>query len=275
MKRRGDQIVMVTAYDAPAARLADEAGIDLILVGDSAGKRVLGYGTTLPVTMDEMMVLVGAVCRGARRPLVIADLPFGSYHLSDEQAVSNSIRFVKEAGASAVKLEGAGPMLQRVRAIVDAGISVMGHIGFTPQSAAVLGDMEAQDHTAVQARRLYDDALDLQAAGCFSMVLDIVPSRVAARITETLRIPTIGIGSGPGCDGQLLVWHDLLGMNPGRVPRFVKHYADVAGEMRRGLAGFASEVRSGAYPAEGHSYVIGDAEFRLFDDELSQPSAAD
>ncbi|HEY8732280.1 MAG TPA: 3-methyl-2-oxobutanoate hydroxymethyltransferase, partial [Candidatus Limnocylindria bacterium] len=226
MKRRGDRIVMITAYDAPSARIADAAGVDLILVGDSAAMVVLGHDSTVPATMDEMLMLTRAVTRGAHRPLVIADLPFGSYHVSVEQAIESAIRFVKEGRADAVKLEGAGPMLARVRALTDAGIPVMGHIGLTPQTATMLGGFKAQGRTASKAAQLYADALALQAAGCFAIVLEAMPSPVAARITEALDIPTIGIGAGPDCDGQVLVWHDLLGLYEGHAPRFVKQYAD-------------------------------------------------
>ena len=196
MKARRQPIVMVTAYDAPGGRLADEAGADLVLVGDSAAMTVLGHDSTVPATMDEMLILTRAVTRGASRPLVIADMPFGSFQVSDEDAVRNAIRFVKEAGADAVKLEGAGTMLSRVRAIVDAGIPVMGHLGLTPQSATMLGGYKAQGRSAEKALRLYDDARALEAAGCFSLVLEAVPARVAARITRDLVIPTIGIGAG-------------------------------------------------------------------------------
>jgi 3-methyl-2-oxobutanoate hydroxymethyltransferase len=269
-KQRGERLVMVTAYDAPSGRFADEAGIDLILVGDSAGNNVLGYPSTVPVTMAEMMMLTAAVTRSVRRALVVADLPFGAYQASDEDAVANAVRFVKEAGAVAVKLEGAGPMLSRVRAIVGAGIPVMGHTGLTPQSAALQGGMKAQGRTAAKARRVYADAMALEAAGCFSVVLEALPARVAARISEGLRVPTIGIGAGVGCDGQVLVWHDLLGINEGRLPKFVRRFADVAGETRRGLTAFAEAVRSGAYPADEHSYTISEAELELFESELAE-----
>src|SRR5690348_6028991 len=215
MKRAGEKIVMVTAYDAPGARLADAAGIDLILVGDTAAMVVLGHDSTVPVTMDEMLFLTRSVERAAERPLVIGDLPFGSYEASDEEAVHNATRYVKEGGADVVKLEGAGPSLSRVRAITGAGIGVMGHIGLTPQSATVLGWFKAQGRTAEQAQRLYEDALALEAAGCFAIVLEAVPAAVAARITEDVSVPTIGIGAGAGCDGQVLVYHDLLGLYEG------------------------------------------------------------
>ena len=219
MKRRGDKIVMVTAYDAPGARFAEDAGVDVILVGDTAAMVMLGHeGTTVPVTMDEMLFLTRTVARAARRPIVVGDMPFGSYQVSDEEAVTNAIRFVKEARADVVKLEGAGASLSRVRAIVDAGIPVMGHIGLTPQSATMLGGFKTQGRTAEKARRLLDEARALEAAGCFSIVLEAVPSPVAARITETVAVPTIGIGAGPSCDGQVLVYHDLLGLSEGHLP---------------------------------------------------------
>ena len=268
MKRAGTKIVMVTAYDYPSARLASEAGIELLLVGDSAGNNVLGYETTVPVSMEEVVMLTAAVGRARPRALIIGDMPFGSFQASDEDAGANAGRLVK-VGADAVKLEGAGPMASRVRAIVGAGIPVMGHLGLTPQSATMLGGMKAQGRTAANAHRLLDDARELEAAGCFSLVLEAVPAKVAAHITEALEIPTIGIGAGAGCDGQVLVWHDLLGVNQGAAPRFVKRYADVAGEIRRGLETFAAEVRSGAYPADEHAYKISEDELRAFEAGLS------
>jgi 3-methyl-2-oxobutanoate hydroxymethyltransferase len=273
MKRRGDRIVMITAYDAPSARIADAAGVDLILVGDSAAMVVLGHDSTVPATMEEMLMLTSAANRGARRPLVIADLPFGSYHVSDEQALVNGIRFVKEASADAVKLEGAGTMLSRVRALTGAGIPVMGHIGLTPQTATMLGGFKAQGRTAAKAVQLYEEALDLQAAGCFSLVLEAVPSPVAARITEGLDIPTIGIGAGADCDGQVLVWHDLLGLYEGHAPRFVKQYADLAPTIRKAIGRFAAEVREGSFPEEQHTYSIPDEELAIFEDAVSEVRA--
>jgi 3-methyl-2-oxobutanoate hydroxymethyltransferase len=268
MKRRGDRIVMVTAYDAPGARFADGAGIDVVLVGDSAAMVVLGHDSTVPATMDEMLVLTRAVTRGARRPLVIADMPFGSFQVSDEDALGNAIRFVKEAGADAVKLEGAGPTLSRVRALVGAGIPVMGHIGLTPQSATMLGGFKAQGRTAEKAQRLVDDARALEAAGCFALVLEAVPSPVATRITETLAIPTIGIGAGAGCDGQVLVYHDLLGLYEARAPRFVKRYGALADEIRAALETYAEDVRTGRFPEEQHGYSMPDEELELFNNGL-------
>jgi 3-methyl-2-oxobutanoate hydroxymethyltransferase len=265
---------MVTAYDYPGGRLADAAGVDVVLVGDSAAMTVFGHDSTVPATMDEMVVLTGAVARAATRPLVVGDMPFGSFQVSDESAVENAVRFVKEAGADAVKLEGAGPMLSRVLALVGAGIPVMGHVGLTPQSAAMLGGFRAQGRTAAKARQLLADALALEQAGCFAVVLEAVPAPVAARVTEALAVPTIGIGSGSGCDGQVLVFHDLLGLYEGPAPRFVKRYADLAGEVRGALERFAADVRSGAFPEEAHTYSIPDEELAAFEAALvSSPRA--
>jgi 3-methyl-2-oxobutanoate hydroxymethyltransferase len=272
MKRRGDRIVMVTAYDAPSGRIADDAGVDLILVGDSAAMVMLGHDSTVPATVDEMIILTRAVNRGARRPLVIADLPFGSYQVSDAQALETAIRFLKEAAADAVKLEGAGPMLSRVRALTSAGIPVMGHIGLTPQTATMLGGFKAQGRNAARAVQLYEDALALEAAGCFSIVLEAVPAPVSTRITEALSIPTIGIGAGAGCDGQVLVWHDLLGLYDGQSPRFVKQYAELAPTIRDAVAQYASEVRDGAFPETKHTYSISEEELAGFEEALAELS---
>jgi 3-methyl-2-oxobutanoate hydroxymethyltransferase len=269
-KRQGEKLVMVTAYDHPSARLADAAEVDLILVGDSAADNVLGYESTVPVTVDELVVLVRAVTRGAEHAFVIADMPFGSFQVSDETALANAVRFVKEAGADAVKLEGAGPSLSRVQSIVGAGIPVMGHVGLTPQSATMLGGYKAQGRTAAKAQRLHADARALEAAGCFAVVLEAVPPEVADRITEALTVPTIGIGAGPGCDGQVLVWHDLLGLSDRRPARFVKRYAEVGAEIQRALEAFAGEVRSGTFPAEEHTYSIPADELSLFTQATEQ-----
>ena len=274
MKRRGDRIVMVTAYDAPSGRLADAAGVDLVLVGDSAAMTVLGHDSTVPATMDEMLILTRAVTRGARRPLVVADMPFGSFQVSDERALENAVRFVKEAGADAVKLEGAGPSLSRVHALVGAGIPVMGHVGLTPQSATMLGGFKAQGRTAEKARQLVTDSLALERAGCFAVVLEAVPAPVAAHVTAALGIPTIGIGAGPDCDGQVLVYHDLLGLYDGPAPRFVKRYADLAAETRRALEAYAGEVRAGTFPDERHGYAIPAEELELFRAGLEDPVGA-
>ncbi len=266
MTGRGERIVMVTAYDAPSGRLADETGIDLILVGDSAAMVVLGHDSTLPVTLDEMLLLTSAVSRVTRRALVVGDLPFGSYQESDEKAVASAVRMVKEGGADIVKLEGADRRLSRVRAIGDAGIPVMGHIGLTPQSATLLGGYRAQGRTAGSAHRLYDAALASEAAGCCALVLEAVPAEVASAIARALTIPVIGIGAGPDCDGQVLVWHDLLGVSPDPVPRFVKRYADVASEIRRALGAYANEVREGIYPEPRHTYPMPEEERARFEE---------
>jgi 3-methyl-2-oxobutanoate hydroxymethyltransferase len=272
MKVRHQPIVMVTAYDAPGARLADEAGVDLILVGDSAAMTVLGHDSTVPATMEDMLVLARAAARGVERPLVVADMPFGSYQVSDEEAMRNAVRFVKEAEVDAVKVEGAGPTLSRVRALVGAGVPVMGHLGLTPQSATMLGGYRAQGRTAKRAQHLVDDALALEQAGCFSLVLECVPSVVATRIREVLSIPTIGIGAGPDCDGQVLVFHDLLGFYEGRSPRFVKRYAELAQVARGALERYAEDVRSGAFPEEAHTYAMPEEELTLFGSTVRQPT---
>ncbi len=270
MKRRGNKIVMVTAYDAPGARFADAAGIDIILVGDTAAMVVLGHPSTVPVSMDEMLFMTRTVARAADRPIVVGDLPFGTYQVSDDDAVRNAVRFIKEGGADVVKLEGAGPSLSRVRAIAGAGIPVMGHIGLTPQSATMLGGFKAQGRTAAKARQLLADAQALEAAGCFSLVLEAVPAAVGAHITETLTIPTIGIGAGADCDGQVLVYHDLLGLEEGTSPRFVKRYANLADEIRAALRHYADDVRSGAFPQAEHTYSIPEDELELFEAQLEQ-----
>lgn len=269
MKARGQAIAMITAYDAPSGRLADAAGADVILVGDSAAMTVLGHDSTVPATVDEMIVLTRATTRGAQRPLVVADMPFGSFQVSDEAAVTNAIRFVKEAGADAVKLEGAGTMLSRVHAIVGAGVPVMGHIGLTPQSATALGGFKAQGRTAEKAVRLYEDALALEQAGCFALVLEAVPAPVAARITERLAIPTIGIGAGAGTDGQVLVWHDLLGLYEGRSPRFVKRYAELADVIEDAVARYVADVREHRFPEDVHTYSMPDGELAAFEEAVA------
>ena len=274
MKDRRQPIVMVTAYDAPGGRLADEAGADLVLVGDSAAMTVLGHDSTVPATMEEMLILTRAVTRGAERPLVIADMPFGSFQVSDEDALRNAIRFLKEAGADAVKLEGAGSTLSRVRAIVGAGIPVQGHIGLTPQSATMLGGFKAQGRTAEKAIRLLDDARALEAAGCFSLVLEAVPAPVAQRITEELSIPTIGIGAGAACDGQVLVWHDLLGLYRGRSARFVKRYAEIGRAIREALETYAADVRARRFPEEQHTYAMPEEELAVFEQATRKAPSA-
>jgi 3-methyl-2-oxobutanoate hydroxymethyltransferase len=226
---------------------------------------VLGHSGTTPVTVDEMLFLTRTVARQVHRPIVVGDLPFGSYEASDEDAVRTAVRFVKEGGAEIVKLEGAGPMVSRARAIVQAGIPVMGHVGLTPQSATMLGGFKTQGRTAEAAQRIVEGAKELEDAGCCSLVLEAVPAPVAARITEELSIPTIGIGAGAGCDGQVLVYHDLLGLSEGHLPRFVKRYANLSSEIRDALVAYATEVRSGAFPEEQHTYAMADEELAAFE----------
>ena len=242
--------------------------MELILVGDTAAMVMLGHSSTIPVTLDEMIFLTRAVTRAARRPLVVGDLPFGTYEVSDEQAVASSIRMVKEGGADVIKLEGAGRMVSRVRAIAESNIGVMGHVGLTPQSATRLGGFKAQGRTGASAKRLYDDALALQEAGAFAIVLEAVPAPVAARLSAALDVPTIGIGAGADTDGQVLVWHDMLGMYEGRTPRFVKRYAEIADEIGDAVARYASDVRAGAFPEEKHTYGISDEELAAFEAAL-------
>jgi 3-methyl-2-oxobutanoate hydroxymethyltransferase len=273
MKRRGEPIAMVTAYDAPSARLADAAGVDVVLVGDSAAMTMLGHDSTVPVTLDEMIMLTRAVVRGTQRAIVVADMPFGSFQVSDEAALENAVRMVKDGGADAVKLEGAGPTVRRIGALVDAGIPVMGHIGLTPQSVKMLGGYKPQGRTAVKAHRLLDQALALERAGCFAIVLEAIPSPVAERITAALTIPTIGIGAGRGCDGQVLVWHDLLGLTPGHVPRFVKQYAELGAVARAALEAYVADVRGGRFPEAQHTYPMSDDELQAFERELAAASA--
>ncbi|WP_292699982.1 3-methyl-2-oxobutanoate hydroxymethyltransferase [Microbacterium sp. 69-10] len=253
-KEAGEPIVMVTAYDHPSAQIAEEAGVDMVLVGDSAAMTVLGYDSTVPVTIDEMLMLTRAVRRGLSRPLLVGDLPFGSYEASDSLAVQTAQRFVKEAGCDLVKIERGGTTVDRARAIVAAGIPVVGHVGLTPQSVTALGGYRAQGRTAEAALAVIDDALALQEAGCVLIVVEAVPSEVTALLVERLRIPVIGIGAGADADGQVLVWHDLLGIYDGPAAKFVKRYADVRAASVVGVSEYAREVRSGEYPAPEHGY---------------------
>ena len=260
-KRLGEPIVMVTAYDYPSARAAEAAGVDLVLVGDSAATTVLGYNATTPVDLDDMLVLARAVRRGLTTPLMIGDLPFGSYEVSDEQAIITALRMVKEAGCEAVKLEGGGEAsASRARAIVGAGIPVMGHVGLTPQTSTALGGWKAQGRTARAAARIASEAQALQRAGCFALVFEAIPSAVTEELMALLQIPVIGIGAGPATDGQVLVFHDLLGIRDGLGPRFVKRYASLQEEMNSGVSAFAADVRSRAYPGPEHTYSIDPAE---------------
>jgi len=249
------KIAMLTAYDASMARLLDKAGADALLVGDSLGMVVLGYDSTLPVTMEQMLHHAAAVSRGSQQALVIGDMPFGSYQISPEQAVGNGLRFMKEAGCGAVKLEGGEEMCATVQALVRAGVPVMGHIGLTPQTASQLGGFKVQGKDMAAARRLLADAKALEAAGVFSMVLEALPAPLAAVITAALSVPTIGIGAGPHCDGQVIVTNDLLGLFEKFVPSFVKQYAHLAPEMTKAVQSYLSEVASGAFPGPEHSFA--------------------
>jgi 3-methyl-2-oxobutanoate hydroxymethyltransferase len=268
-KRLSEPIVMVTAYDYPSAQVAQEAGADVVLVGDSGAMTVLGYPSTVPVSTDEMLMLASAVRRGLETPLLVGDLPFGSYEASDEQAVATAQRFVKEAGCDAVKLERAGTSAERARAIVQSGIPVMGHVGLTPQTATALGGYRAQGRTSDRALSVAEDALALQDAGCFSIVFEAIPAAVAAELVERLEIPVIGIGAGPATDGQVLVFHDLLGIYDGHAPRFAKRFAEVKAQMVAGVAEYAAEVRGGSFPAPEHTYSIDDEELAAFRAGLS------
>jgi len=275
MNAAGEPIVMVTAYDHPSAQVVEQAGVDIVLVGDSAAMTVLGYDSTVPVGMDEMLMLAAAVRRGLVTPFLIGDMPFGSYEQSNEQAVANAQRFVKEAGCDAVKLERGGASVDRARAIVRAGIPVMGHVGLTPQTATALGGYKAQGRTAGRASQIAEEALALQAAGCFAIVFEAVPAAVTEALMPRMEIPVIGIGAGADTDGQVLVFHDLLGIFGGHAPKFVKRYADVRGEMVAGVSEYAGEVRSGAFPAPEHIYSIEPAElaeFRAYLDQETLPS---
>jgi 3-methyl-2-oxobutanoate hydroxymethyltransferase len=253
MKERGERFAMLTAYDQITAEIFDEAGIPVLLVGDSAANNVYGYESTLPVTVDELIPLVRAVSRSARRALVVADLPFGSYQTSAAQALGTAVRFMKEGGAHAVKVEGGAHIAPQVEAVVQAGIPVMAHIGFTPQSEHALGGYRVQGRGAA-GDDLVKSAVALEQAGAFAVVLEMVPSDVAARVTAELAIPTIGIGAGPGCDAQVLVWQDMAGLRRPPLPRFVKQYADLRRVLTDAAAAFADDVTSGAYPAEEHGY---------------------
>jgi 3-methyl-2-oxobutanoate hydroxymethyltransferase len=273
MKRLGEPMVMITAYDYPSAQVAEEAGVDLVLVGDSAANTVLGYTSTVSVSLEEMLMLAAAVRRGATTPLIIGDLPFGSYQASDQQAIESAVRFVKEAGCDAVKLEMAGiaqgvvdkrESISRAKAIIAAGIPVMGHVGLTPQSASALGGFRAQGRTARQAVQVADDALALQDAGCFAVVFEAVPTAVTETIMARMTIPVIGIGAGAATDGQVLVFHDLLGIYDGHAPRFTKRFADVRQSMVEGVQAFAEEVRERRFPSVDHTYGIDPGELARF-----------
>jgi 3-methyl-2-oxobutanoate hydroxymethyltransferase len=255
-KALGEPIAMVTAYDYPSAQVAEEAGVDVVLVGDSGAMTVLGYPSTLPVTLEELLMLAAAVRRGLSTPLLVGDMPFGSYEASNEEAIHNAQRFVKEAGVDAVKLERGGSSVERARAIVAAGIPVMGHVGLTPQSATALGGYRSQGRTAERAMEVMHDALALQEAGAFSVVFEAIPSALSEVVMPRMRIPVIGIGAGPATDGQVLVFHDLLGIYSGHTARFVKRYANVREQMIEGVRAFAEDVRERRYPDPEHGYTM-------------------
>src|SRR3989441_2214253 len=272
-KRDRKRITMMTAYDAAFAKLVDQAGIDVILVGDSLGMVVLGYPTTVPVTMDDMVRHAAAVSRGATRPLLVGDMPFGTYQAGPQDALRNAARFLKEAGMDAVKLEGGHEVVETVRALVDSGIAVMGHVGLTPQRVAQFGGFKVQAKTARAARRLIDDAVALEDAGAFSIVLESVPAPVGALATQRLSIPTIGIGAGVDCDGQVLVLHDVLGLYGEFKPKFAKRYADIGAAVTSALAEVDREVRDRSFPAEQHSFTMKESELLSLQRSLAQQKA--
>ena len=272
MKENDEPIVMVTAYDFPSASVAEAAGVDIVLVGDSAANVVLGYPGTEMVTLEEMLVLGKAVRRGLKTPLMVGDMPMGSYEAGDELAIRNAQRLVKETGCQVVKLEAGGISAERAKAIVSSGIPVMGHIGLTPQTATALGGYKAQGKNAAAAIRLYEDALALQAAGCFSIVIEAVPAAITDALVDKLEIPTIGIGAGPATAGQVLVFHDLLGITTGHVAKFVKRYADVHDSMVAAVSQYGEEVRSRHFPEPDHVYSIEPVELAEFRRHLEQES---
>jgi len=275
MKAAGEPIVMVTAYDYPSAQVAEEAGVDIVLVGDTAAMVVLGYPGTEPVSMDEMVMLGKAVRRGLRTPLMVGDMPMGSYESSNELAIQNAQRLVKETGCQVVKIEAGGVSVERARAIVRAGIPVMGHIGLTPQTATALGGYKAQGKSAKAAIKIFEEALALQSVGCFAVVLEAVPAAVTEAIVERLEVPTIGIGAGPATSGQVLVFHDLLGITTGRTAKFVKRYAEVHDSMVGGVREYVDEVRHRRFPEAEHVYGVEPqelAELRRYLDQESLTS---
>jgi len=255
-KALGEPIVMVTAYDFPSAQVAEEAGVDVVLVGDSGAMTVLGYASTVPVKTEELLMLSQAVRRGLKTPLMVGDMPFGSYEASNEEAIRTAQRFIKEAGCDAVKIERGGTSVERAAALVGAGIPVMGHVGLTPQTATALGGYRSQGRTAERALQVLHDALALQEAGCFAIVFEAIPTALTEAIMPRMEIPVIGIGAGPATDGQVLVFHDLLGIYDGHAARFVKRYASVRDEMIKGMSAYADEVRARRYPEEEHGYTM-------------------
>lgn len=267
-KEEGRKITLLTAYDYPSGRLIDEAGVDIILVGDSLAMTVLGYESTVPVTMDEMVHHAKAVKRGVEYALLVGDMPFMTYNIAEKETVRNAGRFIKEAGCGAVKIEGGLEMIDVVKTLVRAGIPVLGHIGLTPQTATQLGGFRVQGRDAKSAQRLIESAIALEKAGCFAVVLECVPDKLAGLITKTLKIPTIGIGAGPHCDGQVLVFHDLVGIFKKFKPRFVKRYADLDGAMRRAVEFYQRDVLAGKFPDNKHSFSMKKEEFTAFLESL-------
>lgn len=256
-KQKGEKIVALTAYDFPTAKIVDEVGVEVILVGDSLGMVVLGYENTIPVTMEEMIHHTKAVSRAAQRPLIVGDMPYFSFHMSVDETVRNASRFLKEAGAHSVKIEGATKKrLKLISALVEAEIPVMGHVGLTPQSIYHLGQFKVQGKEIEKAKKIIRDAKNLEKAGVFSVVLECIPMELARKITQELRVPTIGIGAGPHCDGQILVFHDLVGYANGYLPKFVKRYADIHGVLQKALKGYVNDVKKGRFPEDSHSYHI-------------------
>jgi 3-methyl-2-oxobutanoate hydroxymethyltransferase len=269
-KALGEPVVMVTAYDYPSAQVAEEAGVDVVLVGDSGAMTVLGHPSTVPVSLEELLMLAQAVRRGLKTPLMIGDMRFGSYEVSNEEAIRNAQRFIKEAGCDAVKIERGGTSVERARALVGAGIPVMGHVGLTPQTATALGGYRSQGRTAERALDVMHDALALQDAGCFALVFEAIPSALTEAIMPRMEIPVIGIGAGGATDGQVLVFHDLLGIYDGHAARFVKRYANVRDEMIRGVTAFADEVRARRYPEPEHGYTMAPDEIARLHDLLRE-----
>ena len=275
MKLNAEPIVMVTAYDFPSAEIAEAAGVDLVLVGDTAAMTMLGHSSTTPVSLDEMLVLAKAVRRGLTTPLLIGDLPFGSYERSNEQAIESATRYVKEAGCDVVKLERGGASVERARAIVRAGIPVMGHVGLTPQTATALGGFKAQGKTAAQAAQIAEEALALEAAGCFAIVFEAIPADLSELLVPKLSVPVIGIGAGVATDGQVLVWHDLLGIYGGHTAKFVKRYAELREQMIGAVSEYGREVRARSFPAAEHTYSIEPEELEAVRRYLENETMAD
>jgi 3-methyl-2-oxobutanoate hydroxymethyltransferase len=269
-KALGEPIAMVTAYDFPSAQVAEEAGVDIVLVGDSGAMTVLGYPSTVPVTLDELLMLASAARRGLSTPLLVGDMPFGSYEVSNEQAIANAQRFIKEAGCDAVKLERGGSSVERARAIIGAGIPVMGHVGLTPQTATALGGYRSQGRTAERALEVMHDALALQEAGCFAIVFEAIPAALTELVMPRMQIAVIGIGAGPATDGQVLVFHDLLGIYDGHAARFVKRYADVREEMIKGVKAYTEDVRARRYPEPEHGYTMAPDEIERLQELMAE-----